>query len=454
MVPLLPAHSPRPLVARLALALTLCLGLSARATHELREWKDAQGRPVLARFVELKGGVVVLEKDNGAKSTVPLMRLSAPDQALAKELGAAAAASATPTAPGTAKPDAAGKDKDKNNDLMTLPATVAEIAYLPGSANNFDGFYVHKPATPAERKIWPTLVVFPSHGGAQAEIARYQKAADEAGWLVVFGNDSLGAEPDIRKRSASFVARVFKHLPVDKRRFYLAGGAGAFFHIPAIFELEKKLSATGLLATGGAGFYGNTSITFPKDTLLYVVSPAGTLGRYGSVLMYEKADNKASKLIFNKGQGEATASQIRDALVYMNGWFYRTATGKSPEFKAERDAYVEAMLKEATEKKDFDFAWASELAHILEGYQLLPDQMKKVKELIKEIESKEEVVKFRKYEKDLDKYVSDHLGKGYDEKKIDDQLKKMAKDAEKLAEKHKDVKASDMFKALADKPTK
>jgi hypothetical protein len=70
------------------------LGGSAMAA-EIRTWTDVQGRQVPAKFVRIEGENIVLETENGALHQFALNRLSAEDQAFAKEQ----AASAPPAAP-------------------------------------------------------------------------------------------------------------------------------------------------------------------------------------------------------------------------------------------------------------------------------------------------------------------------------------------------------------------
>ena len=52
-----------------------------------RIWKDATGKyEVNAKFIELKDGKVYLLKDNGAKLTLPLSKLSESDQKVIKQI--------------------------------------------------------------------------------------------------------------------------------------------------------------------------------------------------------------------------------------------------------------------------------------------------------------------------------------------------------------------------------
>ena len=458
-----PTFTPPCLLPRALALLMAAVAAVAQAQEEgqpLRTWKDAQGKEMMARFVEVKGGVVVLQKENGAKIQMPMMRLSADDQGAVKDLveqaklaaaqAKEAAASAKPA--GGAKPGAPEK-AGKEGEKIALPESLATIAHLPGSTGGYDGFYAYKPKVATEPKAWPTLLVYPAHGGPNAEFERFKAAADEVGWLILFGNDGPGNEPEIRKRSADFMAKIPRYLPVDKKRYYVAGAGNAFGYVTQLFELEKKTPVAGLLATGGGGWAGPS---FPKDAVLYQLSSAETKGRYSSAALHKKAGGKDGRLVYFKSGEAATASQVKEALVYLNARFFTTAAGKGPDYKAEREAFTAKLLKDMEDNLEFNPVLASELAGILEQSALLPDQLKKVKDAAKKLDANPELAKYHKFEKDFHGYIDEHLGKGYDEKKADDQLKKMAKDADKLAEKYKDVKSVDLalVKALAQKPLK
>lgn len=68
----------------------------ASASAAMRLWTDVQGRKVEASFVKLESGVVFMQTATGAIFSVPLERLSAEDQSLAKSLPATAAPALAP----------------------------------------------------------------------------------------------------------------------------------------------------------------------------------------------------------------------------------------------------------------------------------------------------------------------------------------------------------------------
>lgn len=70
------------MMARVAL-LVLVLGGVCRAEEPWREWRDAQGRAIMAKLVACDGMVVMLERQDGKRSTVLLRQLSTADQAYA-----------------------------------------------------------------------------------------------------------------------------------------------------------------------------------------------------------------------------------------------------------------------------------------------------------------------------------------------------------------------------------
>src|SRR5687768_3565123 len=91
-------HTPIPM-KHLALALLFLSCLSAELCA--RTWTSSDGRKVEAEFVSAIGGTVTLKRSpDGQTFTLPLVRLSAEDQAWIKT---AAAAPAQPAVPAPAK---------------------------------------------------------------------------------------------------------------------------------------------------------------------------------------------------------------------------------------------------------------------------------------------------------------------------------------------------------------
>lgn len=72
------------------------LGASSVLAAEVRTWTDVEGRQVSASFVKLDGEFIVLQTQDGAQHRFPLTRLSAEDQAVAKEAPPAESATAAP----------------------------------------------------------------------------------------------------------------------------------------------------------------------------------------------------------------------------------------------------------------------------------------------------------------------------------------------------------------------
>lgn len=75
----------RPLAASLACALLAFAAVSSAADPAPRTWSDTTGRfKIKATFVSLKDNVVTLKQENGKEVEIPLRKLNAADQAVAK----------------------------------------------------------------------------------------------------------------------------------------------------------------------------------------------------------------------------------------------------------------------------------------------------------------------------------------------------------------------------------
>lgn len=89
---------------------------AGRATGALRSWSDKSGKfSIKARFVEIDGDEVTLEKEDGKKVSIPLEKLKEADRKLARELAGGDEDPFKPKAenPFRSKP---GKSRDKDQD--------------------------------------------------------------------------------------------------------------------------------------------------------------------------------------------------------------------------------------------------------------------------------------------------------------------------------------------------
>ncbi|HPM82245.1 MAG TPA: SHD1 domain-containing protein, partial [Candidatus Anammoximicrobium sp.] len=146
-------------------AATLLTTLAVPATAEI--WKDATGQfQVEAEFLGIRGQDLYLKKTNGVTIKVPLARLSAESQQLARQLAmpAAPAAPAVPAAPGAADtpvtapmpgaadtPDAAARALVANLEAGNLRAVWDA---LPSRYQSDVNDLVHTFATNMDADVW------------------------------------------------------------------------------------------------------------------------------------------------------------------------------------------------------------------------------------------------------------------------------------------------------------
>ena len=94
----MPDRLPASVMPRLA-ALVVCLApvVMAQQAEVYRQWTSADGKKVEAALVGVEGDSAKLKLRTGAVVPVPLARLSAEDQAFAKQAAPAASGAAPPS---------------------------------------------------------------------------------------------------------------------------------------------------------------------------------------------------------------------------------------------------------------------------------------------------------------------------------------------------------------------
>ncbi len=157
------------------LAMALCApALSGAAGQELRTWSDATGRfKVTAKFVEVSGGNVRLEREDGTALSVPLARLSEADRKVVAELQVADENPFKPVAPskGPAKTrrdrlPAGDEDQPAQADAVAGEATLVKPRWsdarqlLAASSDSKWNLSIDAPASPTPAK--PQAIPLPA----------------------------------------------------------------------------------------------------------------------------------------------------------------------------------------------------------------------------------------------------------------------------------------------------
>lgn len=227
-----------------AAVLSLLGAIPARA----RTWTSSDGRALDAEFVSVSGNTVTLKRAGDGKSfTLPLEKLSAPDQEWIKT----SAATATP-----AKPLEGPFAK-----LVTGDWALSEHEGLPFAmfaAKNLD----------ASKKL-PLLLAL--HGKSDNNVNGKQLG----GWMTVFAKpDNYAARPCIivaplcyqpfggtgggwgdkpGDQAIRLVKDLCKSLPVDEKRVYIIGYSMGGFGTCHLIESEPRLFAAGVAVAGCSG---------------------------------------------------------------------------------------------------------------------------------------------------------------------------------------------------------
>ena len=174
--------APKPLerhqgVFRAAIIITLtllgvCTAWRPLAAAEIRTWSDTTGKfQIMAKFVEVSDGKVVLEREDGAQVTIPLDKLNEADRKAAADMMKAAEESpfkVTKPAKKADKKKAADEEPEEDQDEAGAESGAAKVVksrwsdvkqVLPAPRNDKWSLSIEVPEQPAPAKGRP--VAFP-----------------------------------------------------------------------------------------------------------------------------------------------------------------------------------------------------------------------------------------------------------------------------------------------------
>jgi predicted esterase len=109
----------------------------------------------------------------------------------------------------------------------TLPAGRV-IRRLVSRADTSQRYALYLPASISRDGQWPVLFLLDPRGRALVPMQRFRSVADRLGYIVISSYNTLSdgpAQPNYAAMTA-MLADVQRALPVDSRRFYLAGFSG------------------------------------------------------------------------------------------------------------------------------------------------------------------------------------------------------------------------------------
>jgi predicted esterase len=236
----------KPLI-RIAL-LSMGLILSAEA----RTWTSISGKQIEAEFVSEAFGQVTLKTTQGEQIGIPLAKLSPADREFiqAQKLPAARTRSTTTVA-----------DEDEDAPVLAprhgTPEVVAKM--VPGATfiqtaagPNAVTYHVRVPPGYNPAQPPPLVIAFSSTGKGHSILRSISASTDKAGWIGI-GCDKLMNSMDDKLANAmedEVLEDIYRHIPHDPRRVYLAGHSGGASRAYSITARRKEPFA-GILAYGG-----------------------------------------------------------------------------------------------------------------------------------------------------------------------------------------------------------
>ena len=222
----------------------ILLGLALAA--DARTWTSASGKQLEAEFVSQADGSVILKSPQGEKFVIPLAKLSPEDQEYIRNQSPPLPRSATPV------PAAQAETTAGNSDVRALMVPGQTFMRTAAGANAVT-YHVRTPASFNPGQPPPLLVAFSSRGKGRSIVNALGPGADKVGWIAI-GCDklmnSLSDEQLADQMEDEVLEDIYRNIPHDPRRIYLAGHSGGAMRAYGIAARRPETFA-GILAYGG-----------------------------------------------------------------------------------------------------------------------------------------------------------------------------------------------------------
>jgi predicted peptidase len=248
-----------------------------------RTWTSSDGRTLEADFVSSIGGTVTLKRAADGKTfTLPLLKLSPPDQewvkieAAAPKAGANTATKPAAIAPATPAPAATGPTKPIEGPfakLITGDWALSEEGNLPFA------LYASKDINAGQK--YPLVLAL--HGKSQNN----ENGKQVGGWIKSFAKpENYAARPCVivaplcyqpfggtgggwydkpGTEAVALVKKLVKALPIDDKRIYVVGHSMGGFGTCHLMNAEPRLFTAGIAVSGCTGV--DTADTFKRRPL-------------------------------------------------------------------------------------------------------------------------------------------------------------------------------------------
>jgi len=213
---------------------------------DARIWTSVTGKQLEAEYVSQAYGKVTLRSQQGEMFSIPLNNLSPADQEFLRTRGLPPPSTRTTTQP--AQPESRAAD----------PAVAAQM--VPGQTftRTAEGetavpYHVRVPPSFNSSSPPPVLIAFSAGGKGRFMVNTIGPCADKLGWITI-GCDKLSNDINNDKLAFQMIDEVlediYRNIPHDPRRIYLAGHSGGAMRAYGITARRKEEFA-GILAYGG-----------------------------------------------------------------------------------------------------------------------------------------------------------------------------------------------------------
>lgn len=337
----------------------------------------------------LDGDLVVLKKENGKTTKVPLDKLVAADQEFLRKHFQTVSEGVT----GSGVAAATG-----------LPFEQGKVVG-PVEASGNASYYLYLPTTLKQRRNAPLLFYTHAEGGLPVMLDRIKEGAELCGWIMAISVQSRNglSNSENLQSSKKSVKHILKTLPVDKKRIYFTGdsGGGAMAYVNA-----ADMDAVGVMPNVA---YVPHNVS-PRSDDFFIIGGGGDYNRYPSAVARDRfGEKKAVHRMFPGAHEMAPGWLMVDGMVWFEGRYL--ARNKKEHIDEAKDFDASMILWLTGLKKAEPHRAYSTGRFLMDEYQIAGTAKADLQGLLDELSNDPKNVSYYEGLKELDDFSETYLAK-------------------------------------------
>ncbi len=396
---------------------------------EMRTWTSTQGETIEAKLIEQNQQYVILENEEGQRAKMRLHVFSEADRSYLRDRRLQPEIAPLPPA---------------ENYKLPLGKVTDEIKC--GNRERWS-YHLYLPSFFNPTREWPVLFVMSPGGGSPGTLNRYVNGAEKNGWMLAVSRQSKNGFDKSEEAVLAMIEDVRAKHPVDEDRMYSSGFSGGARMAFVVAKQLKREPLAGVLACGAGG----NPASVDRGTVVYGLSGTNCFNRWDMACTHEKLRNDDSRLWFFPGNHEwANAELIFDGMCWLNGCYLKDARTSNANAKKEKYRYTMMMLEHIRGLIEDNPERAYRLARFMDDFDVPREFTGDLRSILAALRQKPAIKEYDKAEKAMYDLASEYFATNPMDYRNNNCPEKLTKDAEKLAQKYKDLDLAETIRKMGN----